>query len=148
LLLISTLFCHFPAYHWVYADLLKKNMTQKKRYPHLTFDQKMQIKLGADYQYLMYLREATPQNAIILYPSATAFHKKGSPFTHGISNKICATRFLYPRKLVLESEISASKYARKITHVAIVNGEIPNGITLPTDSIPPHVVFTVSSHSN
>lgn len=76
MLLIYTLFCHFPAYHWVYADLLKKNMAQKKRYPHLTFDQKMQIKLGADYQYLMYLREATPQNAIILYPSATAFHKK------------------------------------------------------------------------
>lgn len=148
LLLIYTLFCHFPAYHWVYADLLKKNMAQKKRYPHLTFDQKMQIKLGADYQYLMYLRETTPQNAIILYPSATAFHKKGSPFTHGISNKICATRFLYPRRLVLESEISTSKYAGKITHVAIVNGEIPNGITLPTDSIPPHVVFAVSSHSN
>ena len=30
------------------------------------------------------------------------------------------------RRLVLESEISTNKYAGKITHVAIVNGEIPN----------------------
>lgn len=29
-----------------------------------------------------------------------------------------------------------------------VNGAVPDGITLPADSIPPHVVLTVSSRSN
>jgi len=148
LLLVVALFNNHPAYHWVYADLLKKNTMQKRKYPHLTFDQKMQLKLGADYLYLMYVREVTPPDAVILYPSSAAFRKEGSPFTHGIDNKICATRFLYPRKLVLESELGRNKYAKDITHIAIVNGEVPAGITLPVDSIPKHVVLAISFHSN
>lgn len=143
LLFLMVLFRHYPAYHWVYADLLKKNMVQKIKYPHLTFDQKMLIKLGYDYQFLMYVRESTPKDAIILYPSSAAFHKKGSPFTQEIDNKIWATRFLYPRKLVLESEMKTNKYAGGITHVVVVNREVPSKLLLSPDSIPPHVVLSV-----
>lgn len=147
LLLTTALFKLCPGYHWVYADLLKGNLEIAKKYPQLTFDQKMQMKLGFDYRYLMYVRDATPEDAVIRYPSGAAFGKKGSPFKH-ISNKIFATRFLYPRKLVQENEMGTSKYAGKITHVAIVNGEVPAGVALPADSIPLHTVLSVKPRSN
>lgn len=123
LLLVTYTFSKQPAYHWVYFDLLKSNMEIIKKYPKLTFDEKMLMKLGASYKYLLFLKRETPENAIILYPSPQDFREKDSPFTQNIDNKIYATRFLYPRKLILESELKSSKYADKITHVAIVNGK-------------------------
>lgn len=145
LLLVVLLFVHSPQYRWVYHDLLKENMTLIRQYPHLTFDQKMELKLGMDYSFLMYIRNVTPPNAVILYPSPEAFRREGSPFTHGIDNKICASRFLHPRKLVLESEWDESRYAGRITHAVIVNGVMPTKFTLDVDSVPQHVVLEIHS---
>lgn len=133
-----------PAYHWVFSSLLKENYAMIKRNPHLTFDQKMQMKLGVDYEYLYFIRQVTPENAVILYPSQKAFRKEGSPFKHEISNKLFATRFLYPRKLILESELENSPYAKQITHVAIVNGEGKNRLPYPVESDVQHAVLPVT----
>lgn len=143
LLLVKYTFSEHPTYRWVYHDLLKGNMKTIKEHPKLTFEQKMRMKLGADYDYLLFLQRATPENAIILYPSQEAFSKKGSPFTQ-IYNKMYAIRFLYPRKLVLENELNISKYADKITHVAIVNGEGRDKLSYPTDSAYQHGVLPVT----
>ena len=53
----------------------------------------MKMKLGVDYDYLLFIKQATPENAVILYPSQEAFLKKGSPFKREIGNKLYATRF-------------------------------------------------------
>ncbi|MDR0769362.1 MAG: hypothetical protein LBE71_05615, partial [Dysgonamonadaceae bacterium] len=45
-----------------------------------------------------------------------------SPFKQDVSNKLWALRVLYPRKLVTPSEMETNRYAKDITHVAIVNG--------------------------
>ncbi len=131
--LVKYAFSKQPSYRWMYHEMLRSNMEFIYQHPRLRFEEKMLIKLGADYEYLLFLKQSTPENAVILYPSGKAFHKKGSPFTHDIENKIYSTRFLYPRKIVLESEMKSSKYAGKITHVAIVNGEGPANISYPAD---------------
>ena len=133
-LLVKLTFTEQPAYKWVYYNLLKGNMSLIKQYPDISFEQKMQMKLGVNYEYLYFIKQSTPEDAVILYPSQEAFSKKGSPFAH-IYNKIYATRFLYPRKLVLESELGVSKYADKINYVAIVNGEGKDKLSYPVDSI-------------
>lgn len=145
LALLYAAFATQPTYYWVYNNLLKKNYALIKRERNLTFDQKMQMKLGESYRYLQYLRDATPLNAIILYPPSSAFRKEGTPFKHEIFNKVYATRFLYPRRLVLESELTISPLAPHITHVAIVNGEGANHFTHPTDSTVRNAVFPVYS---
>ncbi len=140
-IVVNLAFSKQPAYNWVYNQLLKENMKLIRSYPDLSYDQKMQMKLGASYEYLLFLKQTTPEDAIILYPNPKAFKKEGSPFTQEIFNKIYATRFLYPRKLVLENEIEQSKYADKITHVAIVNGEGKDKLPYPIDSTFQHGVL-------
>ncbi|MBQ8500831.1 MAG: glycosyltransferase family 2 protein [Bacteroides sp.] len=137
-------FSTHPTYQWVYGNLLKKNHAVIKKAPQLTFDQKMLMKLGESYRYLHYLRNATPPNAVILYPPKKAFQKEGTPFKHEIFNKAFATRFLYPRRLVLEEELGKSPLASRITHIAIVNGEGANHFTHPTDSTVQNAVFEIS----
>lgn len=128
LLLFAFIISKQPGYKWVYNDLLKSNMKVIKENPHLSFDDKMTIKLGSTYKFLLFLKEQTPENATILYPTSETFYKEGSPFKHEIANKLFSTRFLYPRKIVLEEELQKSKYVDSITHVAIVNGELPKFI--------------------
>lgn len=131
LLLLIFIISKQPGYKWVYNDLLKSNMKAIKENPHLSFDDKMTLKLGSTYQYLLFLKEQTTEEATILYPSSKVFYKEGSPFKHEIANKLFSTRFLYPRKIVLEEELQESKYVDSITHVAIVNGELPKCINYP-----------------
>ncbi|MDR0962202.1 MAG: hypothetical protein LBM62_06570 [Mediterranea sp.] len=146
ILLVSYALTKQPAYHWVYSGLLKQNMELIRKHPKATFDQKMQMKLGASYEYLLYIKQETPKDAVILYPTVRAFKKAGSPFTQEIFNKIYATRFLYPRKLVTEDELTTNKYADKITHVAIVNGEGRQHLSYPVDSTYQHAVLPVTPH--
>ncbi len=146
LLFIAILVVHYTfskqsGYNWVYTSLLKANMEQIKKYPELTFDEKMTMKLGASYQYLLFIKENTEENAVILYPSAAAFQKEGSPFTHEIYNRIYATRFLHPRKLIYEEELGTSVFSNRLTHIAIVNGVGYKRINFPLDSTVQHTII-------
>ena len=118
-------------YNWAYYSLMKGNMATIRENPHLTLEQRNEMKLGFDYAYLQFLKNATPEDAVILYPSREDFFPEGveSPFKQDVSNKIWALRFLYPRKLALPSELEiggsqmeTNRYAKDVTHVAIVNG--------------------------
>jgi hypothetical protein len=143
ILLVGYTFSKQPAYRWVYFNLLKGSMETIKKHPNLTFEQKMQMKLGASYEYLLYLKRSTSDDAVILYPDSKAFREEGSPFTQEIDNKIYATRFLYPRKIILTDELETSKYAGKITHVAIVNGKRTDKLSYPVDPKIRYGVFPI-----
>lgn len=121
LLLISLTFSKSPGYKWT-RTMLESNAEFIQTYPDLSFDEKMQWKMGDDYNFLLNIKQNTPEDAVILYPTSEAFRKEGSPFHGEIYNKIYATRFLYPRKLVLEDELETNRYADSLTHVAVVNG--------------------------
>ncbi|MDR1344812.1 MAG: hypothetical protein LBJ39_05605 [Tannerellaceae bacterium] len=111
-------------YNWVCNSMLKGNMELIKANPGATLEQRHEFKLGFDYRYLQFVKTSTPEDAVILYPSREDFFPEGvdSPFKQDVSNKTWALRFLYPRKLVLPSEMESNRYAGDITHVAIVNG--------------------------
>ena len=132
-----------PGYNWVYNGLLKGNMETIKAYPHLNFDEKMGMKLGASYSYLMYVKEQTPENAVILWPSGADFMKEKSPFSGELGNKTYALRFLYPRKLVTPDERGKSRYEKEITHVAIVNGAGLDNLPYPVGQPFEHGVLPV-----
>ncbi|MDR1259033.1 MAG: hypothetical protein LBK65_07140 [Tannerellaceae bacterium] len=134
-------------YNWVYNMMLKGNMELIKANPDATIEQRNEFKLGTDYSYLLYVKNSTPEDAVILYPSHEDFFPPGveSPFKQNISNKIWALRFLYPRKLVLPSEMGTNRYTNDITHVAIVNGRGYERLNYETEAEIPTTEFTVIS---
>jgi len=98
-----------------------------KDYPlkSTTIEERYHIVLSKIFSYYQSVEKDTPEDAVILYPSYDAFFPKDKePMFHnaGISNKMWAIRFLYPRTIISASELEQSPYKDKITHVAIVNG--------------------------
>jgi hypothetical protein len=112
------------SYDWAYNTLMKENYKTAKKYKHFTFDKKLEVKLGYTFVYWKYLRDNTPEDAIILFPTHDIFCPKGekSKFTGEPASKMQTSRFLYPRKLVYPNEIETNRYGKQLTHVAIVNG--------------------------
>lgn len=116
-----------PEYKWTYKwpyEMLTGNLEATRHYAATTTDQRFEMKLGLSYVYLRYLKESTPPNAVILLPSKEAFFPEGQErvFSGEPYNKLWATRFLYPRRVILTSELGKTPWSQKITHVAIANG--------------------------
>ena len=85
------------------------------------------MKLGADYNYIIWLRDNTPEDAVIYYPSGGDFRAghptiPQNPFNGKLIDKLTVVRALYPRKVVTEEEYGKTSWSQKITYVAIVNG--------------------------
>lgn len=112
-----------PGYNWAY-NMLKGNQEIIQHYAHTTTDQRFEMKLGLAHLYLRYLKENTPPDAVILLPSQKAFFPEGQEriFSGEPFNKLWATRFLYPRRVIIPTELGKTPWSQKITHVAIVNG--------------------------
>ncbi len=140
-----------PAYMWAWKDYVCDNVTKITRMSDVPMERRMVMKLGPDYKYLMFLRDATPTNAVIYYPTSADFTTTmpGRPdhhFTGRLNDKLSAVRVLYPRRVVTEDEFGVTSWSKKITHVAIVNGrnidklpyKAPDGYdtgVLPMDSL-------------
>jgi hypothetical protein len=103
---------------------MKGNYETIKKYKHLPLDRKWEEKLGYTFVYWKHLRDNTPEDAVILYPTHDIFFPAGkkSRFVGEPASKIQALRFLYPRKLVYHTETETNRYGKNLTHVAIVNG--------------------------
>jgi len=113
-----------PGYNWAYYKLLKSHMEFIRKYPKLPLEKRYETKMGTNYSFLAFLKNATPEDAVILYPESSDFFPEGvkSPFTGEIYNKVYAIRFLHPRRLVTPSELKSSSLSKEINFVAIVNG--------------------------
>ena len=83
------------------------------------------IKLGMGYVYLLYIRDNTPEDAVIYIPHISTF------LLDGYSDKFCrphfclklwAMRMLYPRKFVTANEYAVQGAVPPLTHVFVVNG--------------------------
>ncbi|MCD8044094.1 MAG: hypothetical protein LUH10_13660 [Tannerellaceae bacterium] len=111
-------------YDWAYNKFLKSNMDFIQAHPHLTEEQRYELKLGTSYKYLMLLKEHTPEDAVILYPVKEDFFPPGeeTPFQGEIYNLSWATRFLYPRKIIFPHQMQQNIFSPDISHIAIVNG--------------------------
>jgi hypothetical protein len=91
---------------------------------HLTYDEKMGVKWGDYYDYMVFVRENTPSDATIaIPPQADQWAQTGNA---GLDNY-----FLYPRQLVTIDRLSEAGYAM------IVDAEDGSGERFPPDPLPP-----------
>lgn len=113
-------------YRWAWEIYVKHNLREVKSLPTASMESRMAMKLGEDYQYLVFIRNTTPDNAVIYYPSQGDFLKvlpgmARSPFNGRLNDKLTAIRILYPRRIVTEDEYGKTPWSNKLTHIAIVN---------------------------
>ena len=100
-------------------------------------------KLGLSHVYLRYVKENTPENAVILLPGKEAFYPEGEEriFSGEPYNKLWAIRFLYPRRVIIPSELGKTPWSEKVTHVAIVNGRGYEYLDYEVEQKAPHAVL-------
>jgi hypothetical protein len=121
---ISAVIDGHQSYRWAYHTLMKGNFKIARENRNLPIDRRWEAKLGYTYAYLRFVRDNTPEDAVILYPTHEVFFPKGkeSRFSGEPGTKMIAIRFLYPRKVVMADEIDRNCYGNQLTHVAIANG--------------------------
>lgn len=107
-------------YNWAWNSLLKGNWALVKKYPDLTLDQRYEMKTGFNYSFLNYIKNHTPDTAIILFPEKQHITKKCGNMQLGkeCGNKMWVTHFIYPR-IPLFKGTSDTVYLSSVTHVAI-----------------------------
>lgn len=120
-----------PGYKWVHETLIGANLKTIKKYKKLTFEQKQEAKMGFNAKYLNFIKNNTPDTAIILMPpDSIIFPSKGkSEFNKYITRKVWCSYIIYPRKIVYEREKHISPLYDNVTHVAIINGWGYNKLT-------------------
>ena len=131
-----------PGYNWAY-NMLQKNLETIRHYSRTTTDNRFEMKLGLSHVYLRYVKENTPENAVILLPGKEAFYPEGEEriFSGEPYNKLWAIRFLYPRRVIIPSELGKTPWSEKITHVAIVNGRGYEYLDYEVEQKAPHAVL-------
>ena len=127
---------------WAY-NMLQKNLETIRHYSRTTTDNRFEMKLGLSHVYLRYVKESTPENAVILLPGKEAFYPEGEEriFSGEPYNKLWAIRFLYPRRVIIPSELGKTPWSEKITHVAIVNGRGYEYLDYEVEQKAPHAVL-------
>jgi len=128
LLLLKTLKENNAGYNWVVDTQIIKSQENIEKFKELNYDQKMQAKLGFTVKYFDFIKQNTPDTAVILMPPDTIIRPKGQVhYTKTAMNGYTTNRkwvsyFLYPRKLVYEDHLEDyPELVDDVTHVAIIN---------------------------
>ena len=111
-------------YKWVWNNLLKGNWDVIRKNSALTLEERYQMKLGFSYVYYNYIKQHTPDDAVILFPLKEQNLDSGGDYklTEDVNNKFWVTHFVYPRKVVYKDEKEINPLYNEVTHVAIVAG--------------------------
>lgn len=114
-------------YSWIWNKLISENLKFISKNPHLTEAQRYQVKFGVDASVIDYIKNKTPESAVILFPPNEVIMNKNSSYRFikgvgGLKIRNWALYFLYPRKLVYADEMRESIFTKDITHVACLNG--------------------------
>jgi hypothetical protein len=152
LFLLSKAVGNNESYNWLWHTFAPSNLEGAKMVKGMTPEQRLAAKLGLDFNYVMILHDYTPDSAVVYFPSkddflATPSYGEKLNFSGALTDKMTAIRFLYPRKVVIESELGHTSYAKRITHVGIVNGKNVNLLPYPVDSTVMHTVLPVVPNS-
>lgn len=111
-------------YKWTWENLLKSNWEFTHKYAKATLEERYQMKLGFNFAYLNYIKQNTPEDAIILFPLKEGNTEKVENYQLGmeVNNKFWVTHFLYPRKVVYKDEQDVNPLYKDISYVAIIAG--------------------------
>ncbi|MCB9186889.1 MAG: hypothetical protein H6601_09100 [Flavobacteriales bacterium] len=128
LLLLKTLKENNAGYNWVVESQIIQSQESMKKFKDLTYQQKMEAKLGFTMRYFDFIRKNTPDTAVILMPPDTVIRPPGQVHhTKTAMNGYTTiytwvSYFIYPRKLVYEDRKERfPQLTDKVTHVAIIN---------------------------
>lgn len=111
-------------YWWVWEKLLRDNWVLIHQHRTATLDERYQMKLGFDYVFWDFLKQHTPNSAVILFPlKAHNTEKVGNQqLTDKSNSKYWITHFVYPRRVLYKDEQDTNSRYNDVTHVAIVAG--------------------------
>ncbi len=98
----------YKNFNFLWADL-----SIIKNFPTMTYDRKMHEKYGYYYDFMMFIKNNTPENAIILIPPSR-------PPWAGSGNGYLSNYFLYPRRLINEEIDKPPADFKLFTHVLVV----------------------------
>lgn len=130
-----------PGYHWVYNSLLKGGVQtcqlidkeidkqaaafgNKEKKAEIAQDIKYQAKIGIDYAVLKFIKENTPEDAVIIFPPNDVITQKTQYLSlrQELTMKAFPSYFLYPRKIVYEREKGRNPLYEKANYVFILHG--------------------------
>jgi hypothetical protein len=113
-----------PGYQWTWNSLLKGNWDFIQKHRNATLDERYQMKFGFDYVFCKYIRDNTPEDAVVLFPLRKYNKEKGGDYqlSNNINVKYWVTHFIYPRKMLYKDEQETNPRYRDVTHVAIIAG--------------------------
>ncbi|MEX2596171.1 MAG: hypothetical protein WEC59_04505 [Salibacteraceae bacterium] len=117
-------------YKWLSSRFLESNIEKMEKLEHLTTSEKYQAYFRFNHKFLEHINQNTPDSAIIYMPpdsvimpesgKKTDFYTKKK--SNSILNKVWATYFVYPRKLVYHDEREEIPAFDRYNYVACVNG--------------------------
>ncbi len=127
-IILLVLYVSIPGYNWAVSEMAFRNKelidkieTRRlnNNLPELTDEFKRFFKIG-NYWYLSYIREQTPQNAVILLPPHEAVDTVAEMTF--ISSSDWVEYFIFPRLCISEDEKDKKpELYKRVTHVAVVN---------------------------
>lgn len=124
------------AYNWAIDHLVVNSLKTTYEQQDLTIHQRYEAKIGFNYRYLQYIKDNTPEDAIILWPKPADFLKDGAikPFhDHYIKESVYAAYFLHPRK-VINIQDTSNIYYSTANYIAIVHGKGYERLTYPVST--------------
>ena len=98
-------------YRWLFQSVVVGNLKTIRAYPNLTYDQKMELKLGVGYKLVQYVKAHIPEDAVILAPYDKELAGVGLNY------------YLYPRYIILQRNARKSPMYSKVTHIIVFKGK-------------------------
>ncbi|MDR3269583.1 MAG: hypothetical protein LBT83_11040 [Tannerella sp.] len=107
-------------YAWT-RQHLESNWDFIRQHSNATPDERLQTKLGFDYGFLNFIRQNTPEDAVILFPLPEHVTEKSGnmQLTDNVTTKMWVTHFVYPRRILYKNEAETNPLYNEVTHVAV-----------------------------
>lgn len=127
LVFLIVLFKENSGYEWVWNSLVTENLKFINKNRSLSDAQKMQAKFGVDAAIIDYIKQNTPEDAVILFPPQSVLLADSASYQFtkglgGIKSRNWTLDFLYPRKLVYFDEKDQNPFFPQLTHTVVMDG--------------------------
>ncbi len=139
-IIIMLLFQSVEGYDWLLNTMLANNLKTIEQYPDLTIPQKYEAKWGGEIGYTFKIKDATPENAIVLLPPKKIFLDAGLKGSVDLPHM---TYFLYPRKVVYADD-SASALIARANYIVCINGWGFDKFSTPVSNPQPFMVLPLA----
>jgi hypothetical protein len=126
---IYLLTAHVQGYIWLKERFIKGNLEKQEKFHGLTESDQYIAYFKFNYQFLAFIKENTADTAIVLMPPDSIIMPENAKtaFTtdkksQSVLNKVWASYFIYPRKLVYQREEGELLGFDSYNHVACIDG--------------------------